>query len=70
MVQSLKVASGRPVTYRLAPRRPGDIATCYANPAKAAAELGWTAQRDLHSMKRDAWRWQMMNPDGYKTSST
>ncbi len=65
MVQAFEVASGRPVPYRLAPRRPGDIATCYANPVKAAAELSWTAKRDLHTMMRDAWRWQSLNPDGY-----
>lgn len=66
MVEAFKAASGRPVPYRLAPRRPGDIATCYSDPTKAAAELGWTAQRDLHTMMRDAWRWQSQNPDGYR----
>ena len=65
MVKAFEAASGRPVPYRLAPRRPGDIATCYADPAKAATELGWTAQRDLHTMMSDAWRWQSQNPDGY-----
>lgn len=65
MVQAFEAASGRPVPYRHSPRRPGDISTCYANPAKAAAELGWTAQRDLLTMMRDAWRWQKQNPDGY-----
>lgn len=66
MVQAFEAASGCPVPYRLAPRRPGDIATCYADPAKAATELGWTAKRDLHTMMRDAWRWQAQNPDGYR----
>lgn len=65
MVQAFEAASGRSVPYRFAPRRLGDIATCYANPAKAAAELGWSAQRDLPSMMCDAWRWQEQNPDGY-----
>lgn len=50
---------------QLAPRRRGDIATCYADPTKAATELGWTAKRDLHTMMRDAWRWQAQNPEGY-----
>jgi len=54
--------------YRIAPRRPGDIAICYANPAKAKRELCWTAWRDLQTMMFDAWRWQMKNPDGYGSS--
>ena len=65
MLKAFEAASGRPVPYRLSPRRPGDVATCFANSAKAAAELGWTAQRDLHTMMCDAWRWQALNPDGY-----
>lgn len=52
--------------YRVAPRRPGDIASCYADSAKAERELGWKAQRSLNEMMRDAWRWQSMNPDGYR----
>jgi UDP-glucose 4-epimerase len=66
MLHAFEAASGHHVPYLLAPRRSGDIATCYANPGKATAELGWTAKRDLPTMMRDAWRWQMMNPDGYK----
>lgn len=66
MVQAFEAASSRAVPYRLAPRRPGDIATCYADPTKAATELGWTARRDLYTMMRDAWRWQSQNPDGYR----
>ena len=65
MVRAFEAASGRPVPYRLAPRRPGDIATCYAHPAKAAADLGWQATRSLHQMVLDAWRWQQQNPNGY-----
>jgi UDP-glucose 4-epimerase len=65
MVHAFEAASGRPVTYRIAPRRPGDIATCYADPTKAARELGWKAERGLPEMMRDAWRWQQMNPNGY-----
>lgn len=66
MVQAFEAASRRPVPYRLVLRRPGDIATCYADPTKAATELGWTAKRDLHTMMLDAWRWQSQNPDGYR----
>jgi UDP-glucose 4-epimerase len=66
MVQAFESASGCSVPYRLAPRRPGDISICYADPAKAALELGWIAHRDLHTMMLDAWRWQSKNPDGYR----
>jgi UDP-glucose 4-epimerase len=66
MVRSFEAASGRTVPYHLAPPRPGDIATCYADPLKAEKELGWKAQRGLAEMMRDAWRWQMQNPNGYR----
>lgn len=66
MVRAFEVASGRPVPYRIVPRRPGDIATCYADPSKAERELGRRAVRGLPEMMRDAWRWQSMNPDGYR----
>lgn len=66
VVRAFEVVSGQHVNCRLAPRRPGDVATCFADPAKAAAELGWIAKRDLHIMMRDAWRWQSQNPDGYR----
>ena len=65
MVRAFEAASGRPVPYRVAPRRAGDIATCYADPTKAERELGWKARRGLDEMMRDAWRWQSMNPDGF-----
>ena len=66
MVCAFEEASGKLVPYRIAPRRPGDIATCYADPTKAERELGWKALRGLDVMMRDAWRWQSMNPDGYR----
>ncbi|WP_194943040.1 UDP-glucose 4-epimerase GalE [Limnohabitans sp. 2KL-27] len=65
MVRAFEAASDRKVSYRIAPRRPGDIATCYADPTKAEQELGWKAKRGLDEMMRDAWRWQKMNPNGY-----
>jgi len=67
IVRAFEAASGKPVPYRIAPRRPGDIATCYADPTKAERELGWKAQRSLDEMMRDAWRWQSMNPNGFKS---
>lgn len=66
MVRAFEIESGKPVPYRVAPRRPGDIATCYADPTKAARELGWKANRGLPEMMRDAWRWHQMNPSGYQ----
>jgi UDP-glucose 4-epimerase len=58
MVRAFEQASGRPVPYRIAPRRPGDIAQCWADPARARAELGWEATRDIDAMCADTWRWQ------------
>lgn len=65
MVRAFEAASGRPVPYRIAARRPGDIASCYADPRLAARLLGWKAERGLEPMCADAWRWQSGNPDGY-----
>ena len=56
---------GSPINYKIAPRRPGDIAECYADPTKAREVLGWSAERDLKKMCEDAARWQKSNPDGY-----
>lgn len=65
MVKAFAKASGREIPYEIKPRREGDIAMCYADPAKAKAELGWEAVRGLEEMCEDSWRWQSMNPDGY-----
>jgi UDP-glucose 4-epimerase len=65
MVAAAERASGRPVPYRVVPRRPGDVALCYADPARARELLGWQAERDLDRMCADHWRWQAANPDGY-----
>ena len=66
MVAAFAEASGRPIPYEIAPRRPGDIATCYADPAKARDELGWQAQYGIAEMVRDTWRWQSENPRGFE----
>ncbi len=66
MVKAFEEASGRKVPYRIAPRRAGDIAQCYADPTLAAKELGWKAERGLKEMCEDSWRWQSMNPQGYQ----
>ena len=65
MVRAFEQASGRRVPYEIVARRPGDIATCYADPARAAELLGWRAQFGIEKMCEDAWRWQLNNPDGY-----
>ena len=65
MVRAFEQASGKPVPYQVAPRRTGDIASCYADPAAAAELLGWRAERGLTAMCEDAWRWQSSNPSGY-----
>lgn len=68
MVAAFEHASGRPVPYCISPRRSGDIAQCYADPALALQLLGWRAEKDLASMSVDAWRWQQQNPQGYPDS--
>ena len=65
LVRTFEEVNGVPVPYRLAPRRAGDIATCYSDPEKAARLLGWKATHDLADMCRDSWRWQSQNPNGY-----
>jgi UDP-glucose 4-epimerase len=66
VVQAFEQASGRAIPYRMAPRRPGDVAQCYADPHLAQSLLGWRAQHTLADMCADAWRWQSGNPDGYR----
>lgn len=65
MVAAAAKASGRPVPYRVVARRPGDVATCFADPARASQLLGWQARRGIDEMCADHWRWQSTNPDGY-----
>lgn len=66
MVKAFAKASGVEIPYSIAPRRPGDAASCYADPAKAEHELGWKAELDIDRMCEDTWRWQSNNPNGYK----
>jgi UDP-glucose 4-epimerase len=65
MVHAFSRACGHDLPYEIAPRRAGDVAESYADPAKAQAELGWTADRMVDEMCADSWRWQSQNPDGY-----
>ena len=65
VVKAFEKASGRTVAYKICDRRPGDIATCFSDPSKATAELGWEATRGIDEMCEDSWRWQSMNPNGF-----
>ena len=65
MVEAFGKVWGSPVKYKIVDRRPGDVAECYADPAKALKVLGWRAERDLVKMCEDSARWQKNNPDGY-----
>ena len=66
MVKAFSKASGVEVKYKITDRRPGDIASCYADPTKAKEELGFVATHTLEDMCRDLWKWQTQNPNGYK----
>ena len=65
MVKAFEEANGVAVPYEIAPRRPGDLATCYADPAKSREVLGWEATKDQTDMCRDTWNWQSKNPNGF-----
>jgi UDP-glucose 4-epimerase len=66
VVKAYAQASGREVPYQVVPRRPGDVAACYADPSLAARALGWRAQHGLDRMCADSWRWQSLNPQGFQ----
>ena len=68
LVKAFSKASGREIPYKMADRRPGDIAACYANPTKAEKELGWKAKFGIDEMCEDSWRWQSQNPSGYNSN--
>jgi UDP-glucose 4-epimerase len=68
LVAAFELASKKRVAYKIAPRRPGDVAACYVDPSKAAILLGWRAERSLVDMCADTWRWQSLNPHGYNPS--
>lgn len=65
MIKAFEQAAGVAVPYKIVERRSGDIAECWADPSKAATELGWKAQHSLDDMMHDTWRWQQNNPDGF-----
>ena len=67
MVKAFGKACGKEIPYEIKPRRAGDIATCYCDATKAKEELGWIAEKGIKEMCADSWKWQSMNPDGYRT---
>ncbi|MFK3987028.1 UDP-glucose 4-epimerase GalE [Exiguobacterium mexicanum] len=66
LVHAFEAESGKAVPYQVTPRRPGDIAMCFADPSKSKRVLGWEAKHDIRAMCRDAWNWQSNNPNGYR----
>lgn len=66
LVHAFEAESGKAVPYKVTPRRPGDIAMCFADPSKSKRVLGWEAKHDVCAMCRDAWNWQSNNPNGYR----
>lgn len=66
ILHAYEKACGKTLPYVIDPRRPGDIAECYADPTKAKNELGWQAEYGIEDMCADSWKWQSMNPNGYK----
>ncbi|MCZ4336679.1 UDP-glucose 4-epimerase GalE [Shewanella colwelliana] len=65
MVKAFELACGHAIAYKVVDRRPGDIAACYADPAKAQSELNWQASHSLEDMANSSWHWQSSNPNGY-----
>lgn len=66
VIHAFSKAVGKDIPYVIKPRRAGDIATCYSDASKAGRELGWKASRGIDEMCADSWRWQSMNPNGYR----
>ena len=68
VIKAFEKACGKKLPYKICPRRPGDIAACYARVDKAAKELDWKAERGIDEMCASLWKWQTMNPDGYNSA--
>lgn len=69
VIKAFEAASGRPISYQIAPRRAGDVAACYADPGAAERLLGWKAKLGLKAMCEDSWRWQSQNPNGFEPAA-
>ncbi|MCL6572218.1 MAG: GDP-mannose 4,6-dehydratase, partial [Bacillus sp. (in: Bacteria)] len=70
IIEAFQKASGVEVAFKIIEPRPGDVATCYADPTKAKIELGWVAEKRIEEMCEDAWRWQVKNPNGYDNENS
>lgn len=70
MVKAMEKACEHEIKYKVGERRPGDIATCYADASLAKTEMGWEAKRDLDEMCRDLWCWQQNNPNGFRDAKS
>ena len=68
MIAAFEKVSRKKIPYKIVGRRPGDIASCYADPSLAKKELNWSADRGIDEMCADSWQWQSTNPNGYETS--
>jgi len=68
MIKAFEKASGKAIPFKVAQRRPGDVASCYSDPSFAMSTLGWRAERSLEDMCKDSWKWQSNNPRGYSHS--
>lgn len=66
LISAFSKAAGKEIPYFIAPRRPGDVGSCYASPEKANKELGWFAEKSIDDACEDSWRWQSQNPNGYR----
>lgn len=66
VLHAYEKACGKTLKYEIKPRRDGDVAVCYSDSAKAKKELGWVAEKGIEEMCADSWKWQSMNPDGYR----
>ena len=66
LINAFSKAAGKPIPYVIKPRRPGDIASCYATSEKALNELGWQAKKSIATACEDSWKWQSGNPSGYE----
>ncbi|MBN6046762.1 GDP-mannose 4,6-dehydratase, partial [Citrobacter sp. ku-bf4] len=67
ILHAFEEVSGQSIPYEIVPRRAGDIGECWSDPSLAKKQLGWQAKRSLNDMVRDAWHWQVNNPQGFES---
>ncbi|MNH58446.1 UDP-glucose 4-epimerase [compost metagenome] len=69
LIAAFSKAAGKDIPYQIAPRRPGDVASCYATAEKANQQIGWTAEKSIEEACEDSWRWQSQNPNGFSSNN-